>query len=68
MKSKKFFLGLLPAILLCCMSAALLLACSDDKDEDENKPQNSIETLCLVMVSEDVLNVADHCPLPQRER
>ncbi len=59
MKSKKFFLSLLPAILLCCMSAALLLACSDDKDEDENKPQDSIETLCHVMVSEDVLNVAD---------
>ena len=39
------------------LTAGALVACSDDKEED--KPQAKLEALCHVLVSEDMLKVAD---------
>lgn len=45
------------AILVYGLAAGALMACGDDKDED--KAQDKMEALCHVLVSEDVLKVAD---------
>ena len=49
---------LLVSILLCGLTAGVLSACGDDDDKDDEK-QDSMEALCHLMVSEDVLKVAD---------
>ena len=54
---KKNVLWMMAAILVCGLAAGALMACSDDKDED--KVQDKMEALCHVLVSEDVLKVAD---------
>lgn len=48
---------MLAAILCCGLTAGALIACSDDKDE--NEALDTMEAMCHVMVSEDVLTVAD---------
>lgn len=45
------------AILVCGLAAGALMACGDDKDED--LAQDKMEALSHVLVSEDVLKVAD---------
>ena len=54
---KKKVLWMMAAILVCGLTAAALMACGDDKDED--LAQDKMEALCHVLVSEDVLKVAD---------
>ena len=54
---KKNVLWMMAAILVCCLAAGALMACGDDKDED--LAQDKMEALCHVLVSEDVLKVAD---------
>ena len=49
---------LLVSILLCGLTAGVLSACGDDDDKADEK-QDSMEALCHVMVSDDVLKVAD---------
>ena len=46
------------AILFCGLTAGALMACGDDKDEDDAQ-KDTMEALCHVMVSDDVLKVAD---------
>ena len=49
---------MLAAILLFCgLTAGAMMACGDDNDED--KVQDSMDALCHVLVSQDVLKVAD---------
>lgn len=55
MNMKKNELWMLAAILICGIGG--LTACGDDKDEE--KSQDKMEALCHVLVSEDVLKVAD---------
>lgn len=55
---KKNALWMLAAILFCGLTAGLLSACGDDDDKADEK-QDSMEALCHLMVSEDVLKVAD---------
>lgn len=52
---KKSLLGMLAFVFFCGI-AAVIMACGDD-DKDEKK--DSMEALCHVTVSEDVLKVAD---------
>lgn len=54
---KKNVLWMMAAILVCGLTAGALMACGDDKDED--LAQDKMEALCHVLVSEDVLKVAD---------
>ena len=54
---KKNVLWMMAAILVCGLAAGALMACGDDKDED--LAQDKMEALCHVLVSEDVLKVAD---------
>lgn len=54
---KKNVLWMMAVILVCGLTAGALMACGDDKDED--KVQDKMEALCHVLVSEDVLKVAD---------
>ncbi len=49
---------LLVSILLCGLTAGVLSACGDDDDKADEK-QDSLDALCHVMVSDDVLKVAD---------
>ena len=49
---------MLAVVLLCGLTAGVLSACSDDDDKDDEK-KDSMEALCHVLVSEDVLKVAD---------
>ena len=55
---KKNALWMLAAILFCGLTAGVLSACGDDDDKADEK-QDSMEALCHLMVSEDVLKVAD---------
>ncbi len=48
---------MLAAILCCGMTAGALMACGNNKDE--NEALDTMDALCHVMVSEDVLKVAD---------
>ena len=57
MKNQKNVLWMMAAILVCGLTAGALMACGDDKDED--LAQDKMEALCHVLVSEDVLKVAD---------
>ena len=57
MKNQKNVLWMMSAILVCGLTAGALMACGDDKDED--LAQDKMEALCHVLVSEDVLKVAD---------
>ena len=54
---KKNVLWMMAAILVCSLTAGALMACGDDKDE--SMAQDKMEALCHVLVSEDVLKVAD---------
>ena len=55
---KKNLLWMIAAILFCGLTAGALMACGDDKDEDDAQ-KDTMEALCHVMVSDDVLKVAD---------
>jgi len=55
---KKNALWMLAAILFCGLTAGVLSACGDDDDKADEK-QDSMEAMCHVLVSEDVLKVAD---------
>ena len=48
---------MIAAILFCGLTAGAMMACGDDNDED--KVQDSMDALCHVLVSQDVLKVAD---------
>ena len=54
---KKNVLWMMAAILVYGLTIGGLMACGDDKDED--LAQDKMEALCHVLVSEDVLKVAD---------
>ena len=54
---KKNVLWMMAVILVCGLAASALMACGDDNDEE--KSQDKMEALCHVLVSEDVLKVAD---------
>ena len=50
---------MLAAVLFSGLTAGALMACGTDKDENEDKALDTMDALCHVMVSEDVLKVAD---------
>ena len=57
MFKKNNLFGLLAAVICCSMAATTITSCSDDDKDDEKK--DSLDALCHVMVSDDVLKVAD---------
>jgi hypothetical protein len=57
MYRKNSLFGLLATMICCGMAAATIMSCSDDDKDDEKK--DSLDALCHVMVSDDVLKVAD---------
>lgn len=54
----KKHLWILAAILFCGLTTGAMMACGGD-DKDEESVKDSMDALCHVMVSEDVLKVAD---------